>query len=511
MFSSILQHIHTSVPCQPLSDLGIEKYFVVFANAQHEAFLEHYVTTGLSGGILAAKRLRSEALTYLRFEGKFDAAATVIIYVYTDLDEAARNYYQSGALDQPEYFSQFRQGFSHGLVNGQAILADLNSQTIIGQHNIRSEYSAHSAYYPDLHLTFVALLNTFVGDDRCLNVVVVGTPTKEYLQLIQWPRYKPGMRNKFLQASFPTVFEGSISPTNLIPFPSLQRSMWSPIAPQGILTQPRAFPTGPWNDDMKPLGKASRARVWPSLSLPDISLFKPYFERMKSTSLPDTPLMCNLLEDRDYKEVHSAPAALSPPGEIVSASQDEPCGSKLPYRSNRQLNAEAAKDTRNQFNQMPLFNHAAGSCQNLQGQKATAGQAPRPIIRDEHGRRLDIPTNYKEELINQLDNGRLCNNYHLKGNCAYPKCKHLHQVPVIEGNPHGPKRNLTSDEVETLRYIARRSPCRNRTSCNDPRCFASHRCPNHVEKGRKTCGFPVDMHFEISAESLARLEAARAL
>lgn len=117
-----------------------------------------------------------------------------------------------------------------------------------------------------------------------------------------------------------------------------------------------------------------------------------------------------------------------------------------------------------------------------------------PIIpRDVQGRRIDPPLKPSLQLLDQIEGMRICNNYHLKRHCPFQKCKHLHKIP--DGTT-GRGRDLTDEEMETLRFIARRSPCRYGTLCNDPYCYAGHRCLNHIIKGRKPCSFPDNLHFE---------------
>lgn len=112
---------------------------------------------------------------------------------------------------------------------------------------------------------------------------------------------------------------------------------------------------------------------------------------------------------------------------------------------------------------------------------------------DRQGRRLDTPINpVPPSLIDQLEGMRLCNKYHLKRTCTFPRCKYLHQ---IMDEQTGRPRTLNEEEVRALRLIARRSPCREGVYCQDAECFAGHRCPNHTVKGEKTCCFPEVMHY----------------
>lgn len=117
------------------------------------------------------------------------------------------------------------------------------------------------------------------------------------------------------------------------------------------------------------------------------------------------------------------------------------------------------------------------------------------ILRDAKGRRLDPTLEVSERLVDSIEGGRLCNNFHLKGRCAFKKCKYLH---FLRDDTTQEERLLTAEEKETLRAMARRSPCKHGTTCSDPHCYAGHRCANHTEKGGIQCSFPDRMHFVVA-------------
>ena len=116
------------------------------------------------------------------------------------------------------------------------------------------------------------------------------------------------------------------------------------------------------------------------------------------------------------------------------------------------------------------------------------------ILRDNRGRRIDPALVVHESLMDSIEGGRLCNNFHLKGRCPFKKCKYLH---YLRDEKTQRERLLTTEEKETLRCMARRSPCKHGTACDDPHCYAGHRCVNHTEKGSIQCSFPESMHFVV--------------
>ena len=116
------------------------------------------------------------------------------------------------------------------------------------------------------------------------------------------------------------------------------------------------------------------------------------------------------------------------------------------------------------------------------------------ILRDAEGRRIDPALEVHESLMDSIEGGRLCNNFHLKGRCPFKKCKYLH---FLRDEKTQQERFLTTEEKETLRCMARRSPCKHGTTCDDPYCYAGHRCANHIKKGDIQCSFPESMHFVV--------------
>lgn len=163
------------------------------------------------------------------------------------------------------------------------------------------------------------------------------------------------------------------------------------------------------------------------------------------------------------------------------------------FKENRRLNAERywagrARGNRSTHEKKPWR-------QNAPTKQESSSNI---LLRDSKGRRLDPPLNPPSTaLVAEVEKARYCNEYHLKGFCKFDRrdCKFRHEAK----DERGAYRKLRLEEKEALRCLARRSFCVKRTSCDDPGCFASHRCPNHNRKpagGR--CSFPASMHFERS-------------
>jgi hypothetical protein len=107
-----------------------------------------------------------------------------------------------------------------------------------------------------------------------------------------------------------------------------------------------------------------------------------------------------------------------------------------------------------------------------------------PIPRNAKGQRVDIPLKFNQNLVGAIKGRKYCNNYHLLGECPYYGeygCRH----------EHGDK--LKGSQLNTLRYIARLTPCKAGLACDDPECFWGHKCV-HGNCNVVDCRFSSDMH-----------------
>ena len=197
---------------------------------------------------------------------------------------------------------------------------------------------------------------------------------------------------------------------------------------------------------------------------------------------------------QEAQSIPSSTVATALPSGIVTPSEVSVEAARSVYRDNRRVNARALS-----IHQMEVWNPHLGLWYrqiqpfNVPRRQMTQPPSSNPILRDSQERRLDPPLNASTEIVDQIEQMRLCNNYHLKGECRFPKCKHLHGVPDAHS---GLLRDLHASEREALRVVARRSYCRNGTACSDTRCYAGHKCANHITKGHRDCSFPDSMHFE---------------
>ncbi|KAI4954366.1 hypothetical protein J4E91_002079 [Alternaria rosae] len=119
------------------------------------------------------------------------------------------------------------------------------------------------------------------------------------------------------------------------------------------------------------------------------------------------------------------------------------------------------------------------------------------IARNRAGQRVDLPCkDYDNTEVDRMKKIKLCNVHFLRAECPYDtKCTHLHAYKP------------TSDELATLRLVARMAPCSNGSVCQDIRCIYGHRCPapphkTHYAKGTKSCIFGESCKFPASLHDI---------
>ena len=282
-----------------------------------------------------------------------------------------------------------------------------------------------------------------VSDERCSSMILSGVSYEECLRMSQLQEFSFNQSTKFKMASFP-----------------------------------RTFTTG---------SQSHHGRSVSDVTQP--SLARPQRDRCKSRSTPEANM------DRLAVEVAlalSSTKVADLPSRVVTPPRDKDPSTKLQYRENRRNNARSFVLSQTDGLQLPGLRHNRQRS-SLSTQPGQLILRPIQIVRDGQGRRLDPPVDVPAASLEKVERLHLCNNYHLKNDCGKAKCKYLHLIP---DRGTGSLRGLTPVEKEALRLIARRSFCRNDTSCNDPHCYAGHRCVNHI-KWKQGCSFPISMHFEV--------------
>lgn len=85
-----------------------------------------YLKDGFEGGCKAAQDIRKGAIKFLATQDRYDPEATLLVYVYANLEAIKGSFNDSNALENISRINQFQSGFQTGIANSQAILADLD-------------------------------------------------------------------------------------------------------------------------------------------------------------------------------------------------------------------------------------------------------------------------------------------------------------------------------------------------------------------------------------------------
>lgn len=109
---------------------------------------------------------------------------------------------------------------------------------------------------------------------------------------------------------------------------------------------------------------------------------------------------------------------------------------------------------------------------------------PRPVYLNKSEERVDeslsIPNDRAEAKLDQRirNTKKLCNDYHLRGDCRKPGCAFDHEPPI------------DGEELIAFALRARKSPCHAGPKCRSRVCTLGHLCPNGPNCSRKnTCYF----------------------
>lgn len=94
------------------------------------------------------------------------------------------------------------------------------------------------------------------------------------------------------------------------------------------------------------------------------------------------------------------------------------------------------------------------------------------IPRNKYGQRVDPMIQYDKSEVKRVQKIKMCNVHFLRNDCPYGNdCEHDHF--------YKPNKN----ELLTLRFIARQTPCRFGTGCDDTKCIYGHRYVAYIVIG----------------------------
>jgi len=118
-------------------------------------------------------------------------------------------------------------------------------------------------------------------------------------------------------------------------------------------------------------------------------------------------------------------------------------------------------------------------------------KAAKEVPRNRHGQRIDPVVQYDPQEVKRIKKMKMCNVHFLRNDCPYDPCTHDHH--------YKPNRN----ELATLRYVSRMTPCKFGSECDDLKCIYGHRCPNDVE-GKRDCRWGENCRFEKELHGIDR-------
>lgn len=121
------------------------------------------------------------------------------------------------------------------------------------------------------------------------------------------------------------------------------------------------------------------------------------------------------------------------------------------------------------------------------------------VHRNKQGQRVDMAMEYDRSEVQRIKKLKSCNQHYIGNGCCHynagkaNKCPHHHHL------------TFTPAELNTLRVVARETPCKRGHECDDPKCIYGHQCPFPVAvegsmRGSglclngESCRFPASMH-----------------
>ena len=153
--------------------------------------------------------------------------------------------------------------------------------------------------------------------------------------------------------------------------------------------------------------------------------------------------------------------------------QASPQALPVPYQSPYQpgaIRTPSASTTNSSMN--PMASSWASTAISTPAHVASPPPTPKPatsktaneIPRNRYGQRVDPYMEYDKNEVKRVQKIHMCNVHYLRHDCPYgDDCTHDHF--------YSPNKN----ELKTLKYVGRMTPCRFGTDCDDTKCIYGHR------------------------------------
>ncbi|MDI1489480.1 MAG: hypothetical protein OHK93_008759 [Ramalina farinacea] len=215
--------------------------------------------------------------------------------------------------------------------------------------------------------------------------------------------------------------------------------------------------------------------------------------------------------NNNYQPQQQHPYYSSPPNNGTSTQQPNglpppPPGYHSPYQTSISLRtpSDSTNSSTAPGSHPPGLNPAATSwAATAKSQPAIVSPPPTPqpvtdhhqkppqVPRNRFGQRVDPVVTYDPNEVKRIKKLKMCNVNFLRNDCPYDPCTHDHHYKP------------TKNELQTLRYVSRMTPCKFRGDCDDLKCIYGHRCPNDTE-GSSTCRWGENCRFDVEAHGIDR-------
>jgi len=120
------------------------------------------------------------------------------------------------------------------------------------------------------------------------------------------------------------------------------------------------------------------------------------------------------------------------------------------------------------------------------------------ITRNKKGQRLDVALEYDREEVQRLKKLKCCNQHYIGQGCCH------YNAGKVDKCPHAHDFDLSTRDMHHLRVIARETPCKRGSECDDIKCIYGHSCPFPMASegsmrgigclNGSACRFPDGMH-----------------
>ena len=105
------------------------------------------------------------------------------------------------------------------------------------------------------------------------------------------------------------------------------------------------------------------------------------------------------------------------------------------------------------------------------------------VLQNSRGQRLDAIISPPQSLVRALRDKKLCNPFHILGECSYGDCVYVHGVRLDERG------------IQARQLLARQAPCLSGLQCKDEKCLFGHQCPDTAcTRIGRGCRFRPEMH-----------------